>query len=88
MLTGEKARQEDGGGAKASGRNIIINTPASLSIIVASLESIKVNNFYVEPVMSELVLYDAPIFKPTCSISLLSFFVKKHEGVDIRLLKI
>ena len=53
MLTGEKARQEDGGGAKASGRNIIINTPASLSIIVASLENIKFHNSYIEQVMPE-----------------------------------
>ena len=52
MLTGEKARQEDGGGAKASGRNIIINTLASLSIIIASFERIKFENSYVELVNS------------------------------------
>ena len=68
LLTGEKARQEDGGGAKASGRNIIINTPASLPIIVTNLESIKFDNFYIEPAMPELDLIDAYIMKPTCFI--------------------
>ena len=53
MFTGEKARQEDGGGAKASGRNIIINTLTSLSIIVASSERIKFHNSYIEQVMPE-----------------------------------
>ena len=53
MFTGEKARQEDGGGAKASGRIFIINTPVSLSIIVASLENIKFHNSYIEQVMPE-----------------------------------
>ena len=53
LLTGEKARQEDGGGAKASGRIFIINTPASLSIIVASLENVKFCNSYIEQVMPE-----------------------------------
>ena len=57
MLTGEKARQEDGGGAKAPGRIFIINIPASLSIIVTSFERIKFDNFYFEPVMPELGLY-------------------------------
>ena len=83
MLTGEKARQEDGGGAKAPGRIIIINSPMSLLIIVTSFESDKFGNSYIELVIPELGLIDARIIKPTFFNSLLFFFVKNREGVDM-----